>query len=82
MENSAKQSVPPDRAGSQSSHTMPPAVEGRLRASVQRRRRALGLDIELHESVEQRGLSKEVVAAILISRRCVVSVLKQAEPEP
>jgi hypothetical protein len=30
----------------------PPAVEGRRTASIQRRRRALGADIELHESVE------------------------------
>jgi hypothetical protein len=60
---------------------MPPAVEGRLTASVQRRRRALGFDIELHEPVEQHGLSKEVASAILVAQRCVVSVLKQAEPK-
>jgi hypothetical protein len=52
-----------------------------LRASVQRWRSALGIDIELREPVEQRGLSKEVAAAISIAWRRYVSVLKQAEPE-
>jgi len=46
-----------------------------LTVSVQRRRPLLGFDIELHEPVEQRGLSKEVASAILVAQRCVVSVL-------
>ena len=50
-------------------------------ASVQRRRRALDFDIELHEPVEQRGLPKEVASGISAAQGCVVSVLKQTEPE-
>jgi len=52
-----------------------------LRASVQRRRRALDFDIELQEPIEQRGLPKEVASAISVAQGCVASVLKQAEPE-
>jgi len=52
-----------------------------LTASVQRRRRALDFDIELQEPIEQRGLPKEVASGISVAQGCVVSVLKQAEPE-
>ena len=56
---------------------------GTWTVSVQRRRPLLGFDIELHEPVKQRGLSKEeeVASAILVAQRCVVSVLKQGEPK-